>query len=954
MKTLNRIFPARVWFLAALFVCGQCLAQTIYTQALTNNFVTGANVIEKDATAKTAENFRTAVATAWTNGGGGVFNLPTGVAAATTVYRGTYGSGKRVQVTSSVNMQNITSGTFTVASSPNGTTSQADQSSYLLTFGLFNTNDGLPLVDETIKEIGLPILSRNSVAGYPLDLLVTVTFSDGSTQAVTAPIANGAGVDDTFFGFAAPEGLGISSLRLQSFVPGTLTPVANRIGWDDFGFITGPATVVPQPQIVNVSPAAYAIVNATNGLHFNALTFVPITPGDISVVINSSNVSPHLTVTGDPTNYSVSYSGLVPDQEYQVIIGVTNSGGVTVLERTFYTRTNVFVLYDSESFTNDTLYPLGALQNVTHGRATWLPNSTEPAQLVSVAAPQEKVLERLGTGVSRADFLSFPPVSSGRIIVEFDAFTSTMLGRTIDICIQPTTGGNTMASFLAWGEPVGKLAYFDNVVWQPLADLQTDWHRVVITNYLSGPAAGRYDVYVNGAPVAQKIPWRNAAVGSAFNQFRIQTQNTSALFEYGRIDNLVITAAPEDANAFPPPAVVPVSPPADRAIVRTSEGLRFGVTSQLPVSAANIGVLLNGVDVSGALQVSGPETARNVSYLALQAETNYVAQISATNAAGPVNAALNFISTEQAWLYDPSAGWLGAWQYASGLPQLRVADPLTANAPYVRFDILGGSRNLMRQYTSSASVDISQPHYIRWKFRLPEPDFAANFIAFNDRVHFFGRNAPRLTASTDAANSWAISATGAEQAAGSGISAGQKFYIFDNLDGTRAYNLANLVDSQIQLFPDNVYSFEVQVLPQEQKYTVAITNKTSGASFRSAAPHSFRAANVTPDSHTMIHFGVQAAVTTTPRAFDFGPVSITGTPPMPLVTLENPVLGGNVFSFSYQSLAGVSHVAKYSGDITSTSWTSLVTNVGNGSLQTVSHTNPPPGQSFYRIDSSQP
>lgn len=949
MKTLKRTLLTGACFLAIWFAGGLAQAQTTYNQALTNNFVTGANAIEKNATANTAENFRTAVAAAWTNGAGGVFNLPTTVAAATTVYRGVYGAGKRVQITSSVNMQNITSGTFTVASAPNGTTSSANQSDYTLTLGLFDTNTGLPLLDETIKEIGLPILSRNA-AGYPMDLRVTVSFSDGSTQAVTAAIATGAGVDDTFFGFTAPNGLGIASVRLQSFAPGTETPVADRIGWDDFGFITGAATVVPPPQIVNLSPAAYAFHNATNGIHFNALTFVPIAPTDISLVVNAVDVSAQMIVSGDPTNYSVSYSGLVPDQEYQIVIGVTNSGGVTVLERTFYTHTNAFQLYDSQGFVDDTLYPLGALQNVTHERATWVPNAAEPAQIVSAAPPQEKVLERLGTGASRADFLVFPPVSSGRIIVEFDAFISTTVGRTMDICLQPTTGGNTMGCFLAWGEPVGKLAYFDNVVWQPLADLQTDWHHVTITNYLSGPAAGRYDVYVNGVAVAQKIPWRNAAVGSAFNQFRIQTQNTAALFEYGRIDNLVITAAPEDPNAFPPPAVVPVSPVADRAIVRTSEGLRFNVTSQLPVAAANIGVLLNGADVTGALQVTGPETARNVAYSALQAETNYVAQINATNSAGAISAALNFISTEQAWLYDPSAGWAGPWQYSSGLPEVRPADPLEAGAPPVRLDILGGARNLMRQYTSSSSVDLSQSHYIRWKFRLPEPDFAANFIAFNDRVHFFGRNAPRLTASTDAATSWAISATGAEQSAGSGISAGQRFYIFDNLDGTRAYNLANLVDSQIQLFPDNVYAFEVRIFPQDQTYAVAITNETTGASFRSAAPHKFRAADVTATSHTLLHFGVQAAVTTTPRAFDFGPIAITSAA-APAVTLVNPGFNAFGFTFAFQSRNGINHVAQYKDNVTSTVWTDLETVTGDGSLKTVTHTNPPAGPLFYRIDS---
>jgi hypothetical protein len=478
------------------------LGQTTYNQAVVSAFATGANAIEKDATANTAANFREAVAEAWTNGSGGVFNLPTTVGAGTTVYRGSYGDGKRMHITTSVTMQNITSGTFTVLSAGNGTTSQANQSDYTLTFGLVDTNSELPLLDETIKQVGLPILSRNA-AGYPLDLRVTVTYSDASTEVVTATIASGPGVDDTFFGFTAPGELGILSLRLQAFVPGTETPVADRIGWDDFGFVTGSATVVPLPQIVNLMPAAYAIVNAVDGIHFETLTFVPIDPTNISLVLNSVDVSSQLVVSGDPTNYSVAYTGLVPDQEYQMTIAVTNDGGVTVLERAFYTQTGAFVLYDSEGFTSETFYPAGTLQNVTHDRGTWLPNTLEPANIVNVGAPQEKVLERLGTGVSRADFLVFPPVSSGILVVEFDAFISTTLARTMDVCIQPQSGGTAMASFLAWGEISGQLAYFDNAVWQPLADLQTDWHHVTITNFLSGAAAGRYDVYVNGVALAQ-------------------------------------------------------------------------------------------------------------------------------------------------------------------------------------------------------------------------------------------------------------------------------------------------------------------------------------------------------------------------------------------------------------------------------------------------------------------
>jgi hypothetical protein len=98
---------------------------------------------------------------------------------------------------------------------------------------------------------------------------------------------------------------------------------------------------------------------------------------------------------------------------------------------------------------------------------------------------------------------------------------------------------------------------------------------------------------------------------------------------------------------------------------------------------------------------------------------------------------------------------------------------------------------------------------------------------------------------------------------------------------------------------------------------------------------------------------VQANVATTIRPFDFGPVSVSAAAP-PAVTLANPVYAAGVFSFSFQSRAGVNHITRYSADITSSSWTSLVTNIGDGTLKTVSHTNPPSGRSFYRVDSLMP
>lgn len=937
------------WLLLSLLPALSSFAQ--YNQGATNNFALGANVIEKSATALTATTFRTNVAIAWTNGSGGVLNLPTAVANPTTIYRGTYGNAKRFQITSSVNMQNVTaSGTsFTPISSPNATTSNGNQSDYTLTVGLFDTNTGLPLVDEVIKEVGLVLLSRGTTTpAYPLDIRATVTFSDGSTQAVTSAIGGGSGADDTFFGFSATGDLYIVSIRLQSFATGTSTPVSDRMCWDDFGFIAGPATTVPLPIIVNTTPAAYAVTNAINGIRFNALTYESVDPTNISLVVNASNVSSYLVITGDPTNYAVAYHGLLPDQEYSIEIGITNTTGAATLSRTFYTYTSPVALYDAESFTNDTLFPLGALLNVTHGRGTWFPNASEPAQLVDAGGALGKVLERQGTGASRADVLAFPPVSSGTLVVEFDAFISATDARTMDICTQPLAGGTTMGSFLAWGELSGKLAYFDNVNWQPLADLTNDWHHVKLINYLSGSAAGRYDVLVDDMPIGLLIPFRNAVVGSVFNQFRIQTQNTAALFQYGRIDNLLITAGPQ-TDAVLPPAIVNVAP-ANRAIIAPAAGVQFNVTSAVPL--ANSNVVLRLSDSPATLNFSGTATNLTVTHTQLTVG-NYSLDIRATNTAGGSTFTSAFIAADEAWMLHPGDGWVNPWDWstAAGMATLETSSPL--DGAFLRLDFTNTTvRNFIRQYTSGPGVDLTQPHFIRWKFRMPEADFALNFVSFNDRAHFFGRNAARPTGSTDTANNWAISATGAEQTPGSGISAGQRFYIFDNLDNTGAYNLANLVDSQIPLLPNHVYAFELLIYPASGSYSVAIEDQTSSATFRSTAPHKFRATGVTATSHNFLHFGVQSTAAATLRPVDLDSVSISQAA-YP-VNLISPVHTGATFSFSFSSQPGVQHLAQYKSDLVGTGWTTLETVAGDGTLKTVTHTNPPAGPLWYRVNSHKP
>src|SRR5690606_27999669 len=134
--------------------------------------------------------------------------------------------------------------------------------------------------------------------------------------------------------------------------------------------------------------------------------------------------------------------------------------------------------------------------------------------------------------------------------------------------------------------------------------------------------------------LALRLPWRNAIpAGTAFSRFRLHSDPIGSIFEYGRIDDLVITGAPEDPNAFPPPTISLLSP-FPYAVIGTNEALQFEVSSMLPITRTNLSVILNGQDVSSSLVVSGTNGQLSVTCNLLAVNQRYTAEISATNNVG--------------------------------------------------------------------------------------------------------------------------------------------------------------------------------------------------------------------------------------------------------------------------------------------------------------------------------
>ncbi len=920
----------------------------------TNAPAANTNYIEVSATSAPNDvtTFSNAVAAAWATNFGGVYDL-VGLSGNPTIYRATFGPSnrKRLTATTSTAMQSVgwpPSGSFNPLSYSLGTCQSADSTGYSIAIGAIDDPvTGAIVFGDRVTQVGFGILSRTH-ASYPADIRVTAAFSDGTTEAVTSNIGNARGTDDTFFGFTAPAGKSITNLLLESFNPGTTTAKSTRIAWDDLGFITTPTGLPYLTGLTN-----YLVRWATNGIQFELSSLTAIDPNWVSVALNSSNVTSQLIITGEPTNRLFSFNALEAGAYYSMVITVTNTAGTAIWTNQFYTPEPELALYNSHGFTDDVLYPLGALQGITDGWATWTTNAAEPSAIVDVGGTQGKVLERLNTGATRADFLEFPPVASGTLIVEFDVQVSSTATRTLDVALLIPGSTATMASLLTWSDStqLGKLSYYNNTAYVPLMDWPSDlsWHHCKVIHYLTGPAAGRFDVLVDDTTVGLRIPWRNAPLGSVFGRLRIESTVAGAVLEYSHVDNLVVTVAPEDPNAFISPTISNLTP-TNAAIIRPSDGIHFEVTSWETISASDVAMVLDGVPVS--LVVTGSANHYYAAYNSLT-EGNHSAFIYATNSLGTTTQSVAFIATDEVWLPHPADGWAIPWQWGGTVqPELRTASPIDGTGRYLHLDATGGVRNLMRQYQSASNVDITQPHYIRWKFRLAEDDFNTNFDVFNDRVHFFARNGPRLTGSTDANNTWAISATGAEQTPGSGISAGQTFWIYDNVDGSGAYSLMNLVDSHIQLLPQHVYAFEVLVSPGENTYLVGIVDETGGTSFNSAAPHRFRSPGATATSHTLLHFGVELDPTTILRPFDLDSVFVTQAA-LPVILL-NPVHTGSAFSFSFASVAGVNYSAQTNATPASTNWGTLTTIAGDGTTKTVTHLNPPAGGLYYRVEWQSP
>ena len=187
--------------------------------------------------------FKSDVASAFTAGMGGVGTFDTGLTGSQSGINISYGTGKTLNISTSVtvnaqvsdNIVGISGTNPSANSSPNGGFLFQSSAGQIASYGFGTITGGAP--GEYVSQLGFTILSRNG-GGTPT-VRAAAYFSDGTSATSSVSFTNTLSDQDTFFHFAAPEGKAITSLDIDWGGTGDL-----RRGIDDLAFITA----VPEPS----------------------------------------------------------------------------------------------------------------------------------------------------------------------------------------------------------------------------------------------------------------------------------------------------------------------------------------------------------------------------------------------------------------------------------------------------------------------------------------------------------------------------------------------------------------------------------------------------------------------------------------------------------------------------------------------------------------------------------
>ena len=407
------------------------------------------------------------------------------------------------------------------------------------------------------------------------------------------------------------------------------------------------------PTISNVYPDGQFLFEPTNTLIFTASSPAGINIANISLTLNSSNVTSSLVFSGGPNTWNVSYPGLQTNQTYAVVIGVTDSNSFSANATLTIDTWNPVLQVEAEDFDFN---PTKSLIPGTGSRYIDNPVPTGP-HIPAANSYEGQVgdifIDEQGNNLQNGN----SPIQNGFAGATFANY------RTNDPCatapvtdaarrqFQGTGALDYNVGFLGPGHweqytktwPSGTFNVYARVAsGANLGTLYSSWSQVIagwgttnqVTRHIGTyaiPSTGGYSSYFYTPLIDRFGNYAQLTLGGT-NTFRDthlvfnQTETANgAVFGLNINFYMVLNARtdlPRIDNVYPDGSV----------LMQRTNTLAFVASSPAyGLSTTGIVVTLNGNNISSQLVFSGASPSFNVSYPGLQPNTNYTAVISVTD-----------------------------------------------------------------------------------------------------------------------------------------------------------------------------------------------------------------------------------------------------------------------------------------------------------------------------------
>ena len=168
----------------------------------------------------------------------------------------------------------------------------------------------------------------------------------------------------------------------------------------------------------------------------------------------------------------------------------------------------------------------------------------------------------------------------------------------------------------------------------------TAWHEFWITIQADPEGVGTHlaSIYIDGNTTPQVFKM-TAGPGDDFGGISYLAMGATATPQNAALDIDFFrvkfeAVAPEGASNDPPPNFGNLSPALGSSFVNAGDGLSFTATSEVGIPRENIAVVLNGVDYTADLDITGNENSWTVSLGSLQENLVYVGELVVTDANG--------------------------------------------------------------------------------------------------------------------------------------------------------------------------------------------------------------------------------------------------------------------------------------------------------------------------------